>query len=70
MCLTFAFKSDNVNPSFMGPLLRALDDNDAQSALGYILFLTQARKTDSSNSIAQTPSMTGKLYPRCFGYVS
>ena len=47
----------------MGPLLRALDEDDTQKAAGHILFLTQARKTDGSNSIAQTPSMTGKLYP-------
>ena len=63
VCLAFAFKPDGVNPSFMGPLLRALDEDDTQKAAGHILFLTQARKTDGSNSIAQTPSMTGKLYP-------
>ena len=61
--LAFAFKPDGVNPSFMGPLLRALDEDDTQKAAGHILFLTQARKTDGSNNIAQTPSMTGKLYP-------
>jgi hypothetical protein len=63
ICLSFAFKPDGVNSSFMEPLLRALDEDDAQKAAGHILFLTQARKTDGSNSIAQTPSMTGKLYP-------
>ena len=63
MCLAFAFKPDGVNPSFMDPLLRALDEDDTQKAAGHILFLTQARKTDGFNSIAQTPSMTGKLYP-------
>ena len=40
-------KPDGVNPSFMGPLLRALDEDDAQKAAGHILFLTQARKTDA-----------------------
>ena len=47
----------------MGLLLRALDEDDTQKAAGHILFLTQAIKTDGSNSIAQTPLMTGKLYP-------
>ncbi len=47
----------------MDTFLRALDEDDAQKAAGHILLLTQARKTDGSNSIAQTPSITGKLYP-------
>jgi hypothetical protein len=55
VCLAFAFKPDGVNPSFMGPLLRALDEDDAQKAAGHISFLTQARKTDGCNA--------GKLYP-------
>ena len=63
LCIAFVFKPNGVNPSFMGPLLRALDEDDAQKATEHILFLTQARKTDGSNSIAQTPSMTEILYP-------
>ncbi len=47
----------------MGPLLRTLDEDDVQKAAEHILFLTQARKTDGTHSIAQTPSMMGKLYP-------
>ena len=47
----------------MGLILKALDEDDAQKAAGHILFITQARKTDDVKSIAQTPSMTGKLYP-------
>ena len=32
VCLAFAFKPDGENPSFMGPLLRALDEDDTQKA--------------------------------------
>ena len=37
MCLAFAFKPDGVNPSFMGPLLRTLDEDDAQKASGHMI---------------------------------
>ena len=36
----------------MGPLLR-VDGDDNQKVVGHILFLTQARKVDGSNSNAQ-----------------
>ena len=41
-----------------------MDEDDALKAAGHILILTQARKTDGSNSIDQTTSMARKLYPR------
>jgi hypothetical protein len=63
VCLAFAFKPDGVHPSFMGPLIRALDEDEDQKSAGNILFLTQARHSNGSNTIAQTPSMTGKMYP-------
>jgi hypothetical protein len=63
VCLAFAFKPDGVHHSFMGPLLRALDKDDVQKAAGHILFLTQARSSDGTDTVAQTPSMTGKIYP-------
>ncbi len=46
----------------MGPN-RALDEDDAQKAAGHKVFLTQARKNKGFDSIAQTPTITGKLYP-------
>jgi hypothetical protein len=39
----------------MGPLLRVLDEDDAQKAAAYILLLTQARRSDDTNIIPQTP---------------
>jgi hypothetical protein len=66
VCLAFAFKPDGVHPSFMGPLIRALDEDEDQKSAGNILFLTQARHSNGSNTIAQTPSMTGKMYPTDF----
>ncbi len=53
MCLAFTFKSDCVIPSFMGLLLRALDEDDAQKVAGHILFLTHAMETDGTSSIAR-----------------
>ena len=35
-CSAFAFKPDGVYPSFIGPLLRALDEDDMQKAAGHI----------------------------------
>jgi hypothetical protein len=63
VCLAFCFKPDGINPSFISPIIRYLEDAEIEKGNGHILFLAQLRDPSGANTALQTASATGKLYP-------
>jgi hypothetical protein len=62
VCLAFCYKPDGINPSYIAPIIRYLDDSEGDKAAGHIMFLAQLRDSTGANVPLQTPSATGKLY--------
>jgi hypothetical protein len=49
VCLAFCYKPDGINPSYIAPIIRYLDDSEGDKAAGHIMFLAQLRDSTGAN---------------------
>ncbi len=62
VCLAFCYKPDGINPSYISPIIRYLDESESDKATGHVMFLSQLCDPNGANILLQTPSATGKSY--------
>ncbi len=62
VCLAFCFKPDGINPSFISPIVRFLEDAEEEKTNGHLLFIAQLHDPNGRNFPLQSPSSTEKLY--------